>query len=258
MSFTWQSLGSFIPSGSAWLPYTQTQGKGEIIRLTFDMPNRFWGKYNNPVLLSFRYHGGNQLMPCSPPFRIPPDRRGFLLELPFPKWARHIGCNSRIFEIKKSVADSINLYVQLEEMLFNVPPPDDNNTPPDPIAVQLQPGNLIYSWNAEVGYGSKMASIQFPLFTALTKISSNVPVRVRLYPSEARATEDASRPPDVNPENDPDRGIFLDAVLSSNALETQLILSPVPIVVNSNQCALLLEKLTPDAAMINVRFDYVA
>lgn len=256
MSFTWQNLGSFLPNG-AWLPFLQTQGKSELFRLTFDLPPRYWGKYNNPVLLSFRYYGENQSLPPSPPLRIFPESRGILLEIPFARWASYVGCNSRIFEVKKTSTDSIKLSVQLEEMLLNVPPPDDNNNPPDPVGVQLQPGNIIYTWQTEEGYTSKRDFINFPLFTTLTKLSSNLPLRVRLYPNEEMAIEDAARPPYINPENDPNRGIFLDAILSSNQLESQLPLLPPSIVVNSNS-VLVLDKLFPESGTINIRFDYIA
>lgn len=256
MTFEWRNLGTLQPAGNGWLPFTQTEGRSELFRLTFDMPNRYWGKYNTPILLSFKYHGNSQPLPPSPPFRIVPEARGILLEIPFAKYASYLGCTSRIFEIKKASYDAINLKCQLEEMILNIPPPDDSNQVPQP-TVQFQPGNLIYSWNASSGYGHKIDEIQFPLLIALTKVSSNLPARIRIYQSMQKALEDLNRPPHINPELDNERGIFLDAILAGGRTENQLSLSPIPLIINSQKSPIILEKLLPEAATINFRFDFV-
>lgn len=253
MSGEWRDLGVRLPD-SIWQPFLQTEGKSTLFRVSFDLPTRYWDSYSNSILLCFRYSPN---LPPSQTFRIFPDSRGILLEVPWARYASLLGHDRRIFEIKKFRRDSINLRVQLEEMLLNVPPPDENNTTPEPPRVQFQAGNLVYTWNANSGYEHKTDEIQFPLFTALSKISSNFPVRIRIYQSTEKALEDLGRPPHINPEFSMQRGLFLDAVLSGNQTENQLYLSPIALIINSQKSPVILEKLFPNAATINLRFDFV-
>ncbi|GET42994.1 hypothetical protein [Microseira wollei] len=141
-------------------------------------------------------------------------------------------------------------------MLYNVPPANEIQDLPEP-EIQFNLRNLIYTWNAEAGYNYKLDTITLPMLTILTKIASNLPVRVRLYQSKQQRQQDLYRPPYINPESLMQRGIFLDAILSGNGEELELQLSPVPVRADSQQCPMVIEKMFPHAATINLRFDFI-
>lgn len=256
MPIEWNNLGT-IEAGELWQSFTQTQTKSELFRLTFDLANRYWGQYESPIVLCFRYIGGSDWLPPSPPVRIIPERRGILFEVPFARYASLLGHNRRIFELKKSRRDIINLHVQLEEMIINVPPGEPNS--PDTLegGTRLQPGHLIYNWASEFGYSHKLDQVSFPPFTAITRISSNFDIRVRLYKTNTEAIQDLNRPPYINSNFAPNAGAILDVVLGGNQPEKSLELLPIAIIANTQNSFLVIEKLIIDAGIINLRFDFV-
>ena len=114
----------------------------------------------------------------------------------------------------------------------------------------LQVNSLPYSWDANFGYEYKLDELTFSSLTVLFKISSNFPVRVRLYQSSEVRQKDLFRPPSVDEFQH--QGIYLDVLLDEN-----LILSPVALLAGNETAFLTLEKLLPDAGTINLMFEYI-
>ncbi len=258
MIVEWNNLGT-IALGSYWQSSRRTQSKSELFRLSFTLADRFWEEYNSPFLLSFRYWGNSgesMSLPPSLPFRLIPERRGILLEVPFARHASLLGCNSRVFEIKKSRRDFIPIVVQLEEMLYNVPPGDTIGQTPVP-EIEFKSRNVAYSWQAPSGYAPKITQISLPILAILTKIASNAPIRIRLYQTIEGQETDLSRPPQINPKELKQRGIFLDAILGGNQDELQLNLSPAVTIAEAEQCYLTLEKLEPQSGTININLSFI-
>ena len=126
------------------------------------------------------------------------------------------------------------------------------SAPSGNISFQLQP--TIYTWNSGYGYEIKQDIISLPLLAVLVKISSDFPVRFRLYQTVAAQQADLSRPPYASNQN---KGIFLDALLGGASTSNQLILSPVCLIAGVTQYPITLEKLLPDATTINLLIELV-
>lgn len=112
----------------------------------------------------------------------------------------------------------------------------------------LKSKTIPYAWNSpNFGYEIKQDSINFPLFSALTKIVSNFPIRLRLYQSLEQQSADIDRPPWISAQVQP-----LVEVLIGQGMENSINLNPIPLIVDVGQTPITIEKLLPDEIAINL------
>ncbi|MFB2980866.1 hypothetical protein [Microseira sp. BLCC-F43] len=109
-----------------------------------------------------------------------------------------------------------------------------------------------YSYNSNFGYDAKRDPIEFPLLAAIFRISSNVPVRIRLYQSLSVQQVDLTRPPNIAPI----RGVEFDGILGGQTNSKQLELSPLCLI-KGLLVPITIEKLLPTAGIINLSFELV-
>jgi hypothetical protein len=118
---------------------------------------------------------------------------------------------------------------------------------------EFQINSLPYTWNSAFGELTKQDILAFPLLATLVKISCNFPVRLRLYRSLEARELDLRRPPCVSPKS----GLLLEAMLGGASEEAQLKLAPFCLIAGLLQAPIILEKLSPNAGIINLSIDLV-
>jgi hypothetical protein len=120
---------------------------------------------------------------------------------------------------------------------------------------EFQSDSLTYIWNSGTAELIKQDIVAFPLLSSVTKLSSNFPVRLRLYRSLRAQAIDLPRPLQVLPGQN--SGILLEATFGGNSSADQLDLAPLCLITGLTQVPLVLEKLQPEAVKINLSIDLV-
>lgn len=105
------------------------------------------------------------------------------------------------------------------------------------------------NWSSNFGYEAKQDSVTFPLFSAVTRIVSTFPVRVRLYQYFAQQSLDINRPPWVLA--DTQTKPLVDVLVGQGA-ENGKILNPTSLIVSVIQVPVTIEKLLPDETTIDL------
>lgn len=120
---------------------------------------------------------------------------------------------------------------------------------------EFQLDSLTYSWSSAAGELVKQDILLFPLLTSIFKLSSNAPVRLRLYRSLAARAIDLMRPPHIIAERN--SGILLEGIFGGSSAATQLALAPFCLLSGMSEIPIILEKLSPDAGIINLTINLI-